>query len=119
MKHIVLGRRPVWLRSILILFLLSGVILSTNAQDPHLSIDLNKVTIKQFFDEIQRKTDYTFSYREGVLDNDRDVVVSAKNKSLSEILTSVLKLFYSGEIDCGYTADFGCPTKYGEGSGSK
>lgn len=48
MKHIVLGRRPVWLRSILILFLLSGVILSTNAQDPHLSIDLNKVTIKQF-----------------------------------------------------------------------
>ena len=91
MKHIVLGRRPVWLRSILILFLLSGVILSTNAQDPHLSIDLNKVTIKQFFDEIQRKTDYTFSYREGVLDNDRDVVVSAKNKSLSEILTSVLK----------------------------
>ena len=81
MKHIVLGRRPVWLRSILILFLLSGVILSTNAQDPHLSIDLNKVTIKQFFDEIQRKTDYTFSYREGVLDNDRDVVVSAKNKA--------------------------------------
>lgn len=58
-----------------------------------------------------------------ILDNDRDVVVSAKNKSLSEILTSVLKpkgeLFYSGEIDCGYTSDFGCPTKYGEGSGSK
>ncbi len=78
------------LRIALLLFLLNGAFFYTNAQDVYLSIDLNKVTIKQFFDEIQRKTDYTFSYREGILDKNPDVTLQVQNKRLSEILKTVL-----------------------------
>ena len=39
-----------------------------NAPEPKLSLSLSNVTLKQFFEEIQHKTDYYFSYREGVVD---------------------------------------------------
>ena len=35
-----------------------------NAPEPKLSLSLSNVTLKQFFEEIQHKTDYYFSYRE-------------------------------------------------------
>ena len=82
--------KPALLRTALLLFILNGSILNVIAQEPKLSINLNKVTIKQFFNEIQRKTDYTFSYREGILNNNKDVSISVHNKNLSEILKSVL-----------------------------
>ena len=82
--------KPALLRTSLFLFILNGSILNVIAQEPKLSISLNKVTIKQFFNEIQRKTDYTFSYREGILNNNKDVSISVHNKNLSEILKSVL-----------------------------
>ncbi|WP_277098778.1 TonB-dependent receptor [Coprobacter secundus] len=82
--------KPALLRTALFLFILNGSILNVIAQEPKLSISLNKVTIKQFFNEIQRKTDYTFSYREGILNNNKDVSISVHNKNLSEILKSVL-----------------------------
>ena len=82
--------KPALLRTALFLFILNGSILNVIAQEPKLSISLNKVTIKQFFNEIQRKTDYTFSYREGILNNNKDVSISIHNKNLSEILKSVL-----------------------------
>lgn len=83
--------KPALLRTVLLLFILNGSISNVNAQEPKLSINLNKVTIKQFFNEIQRKTDYTFSYREGILNNNKDVSISVYNKNLSEILKSVLE----------------------------
>ncbi len=81
-------------RMALLLFVWSGTFYTnaqnSNSQNAYLSINLNKVTIKQFFDEIQRKTDYTFSYREGILDNKKDVTLQAQNRPLSEILKTVL-----------------------------
>lgn len=78
------------LRLIFFLLLVNGFVLTTNAQEQKLSLSLNNVTLRQFFDEIQRKTDYTFSYREGVLDSRKNVTVSVQNKELPEILKTVL-----------------------------
>lgn len=61
-----------------------------NAPEPKLSLSLSNVTLKQFFEEIQHKTDYYFSYREGVVDNRKDITVSVQDRSLTEILKTVL-----------------------------
>lgn len=61
-----------------------------NAPELKLSLSLSNVTLKQFFEEIQHKTDYYFSYREGVVDNRKDITVSVQNRSLTEILKTVL-----------------------------
>ncbi|MCS3282795.1 TonB-dependent receptor plug domain-containing protein [Bacteroides salyersiae] len=61
-----------------------------NAPEPKLSLSLSNVTLKQFFEEIQHKTDYYFSYREGVVDNRKDITVSVRDRSLTEILKTVL-----------------------------
>ena len=66
-------------RIILLLLLMTGFVSTINAQEQKISLSLNNATLKQFFNEIERKTDYSFSYREGVLDNRKDITVSVKN----------------------------------------
>ena len=83
-------------RIIFFLLLMNGFMGILNAQnlqkapEPKLSLSLSNVTLKQFFEEIRRKTDYYFSYREGVVDNRKDITVSVQDRSLTEILKSVL-----------------------------
>lgn len=83
-------------RIIFFLLLINGFIGILNAQnlqnapEPKLSLSLSNVTLKQFFEEIQHQTDYYFSYREGVVDSRKDITVSVQNRSLTEILKTVL-----------------------------
>ena len=77
-------------RIILLLLLMTGFVSTINAQEQKISLSLNNATLKQFFNEIEHKTDYSFSYREGVLDNRKDITVSAQNKDLLEVLKAVL-----------------------------
>ena len=77
-------------RIILLLLLMTGFVSTINAQEQKISLSLNNATLRQFFNEIEHKTDYSFSYREGVLDNRKDITVSAQNKDLLEVLKAVL-----------------------------
>lgn len=78
------------LRLFFLFALLSLSVVSVNAQEKKCSLSLTNATLKQFFDEIQLKTSYTFSYREGVLTNTKNITLSVQDKELSEVLTSVL-----------------------------
>ena len=62
-----------------------------SAQDGKVSISVNNVTLKQFFDIIEKQSKYKFSYRDSALQGKENVSVNAGNKSLKEILNEVLQ----------------------------
>ena len=72
------------------LFLLINPI-CLSAQDGKVSISVNNVTLKQFFDIIEKQSKYKFSYRDSALQGKENVSVNAGNKSLKEILNEVLQ----------------------------
>lgn len=91
MKYLKVIKKTGRFRILFFLVLMNGFMTNAIAQqEQRFSISLTNATLKQFFDEIQHKTDYTFSYREGVLNNNRDITISEQNKTVSEILRTVL-----------------------------
>lgn len=62
-----------------------------SAQDGKVSISVNNVTLKQFFDIIEKQSKYKFSYRDSALQGKENVSVNAGNKSLKDILNEVLQ----------------------------
>ena len=56
-----------------------------------LSVDLQKVTIKDVFLYIENKSDYSFWIDTDVISLDDEVSVSLENKSVTQILDYVLK----------------------------
>lgn len=74
----------------LALFLLINPI-CLSAQDGKVSISVNNVTLKQFFDTIEKQSKYKFSYRDSALQGKENVSINAENKSLEEILNEILQ----------------------------
>ena len=72
------------------LFLLINPI-SLSAQDGKVSISVNNVTLKQFFDTIEKQSKYKFSYLDSALKGKKNVSLNAENKSLKEILNEILQ----------------------------
>lgn len=73
----------------LILLLFSSVYGQQVSQK--VSINLNKVTLRTFFEQIEKQTSFSVIYRDVVLDEKKDVTVKAINESLSNVLTQVLQ----------------------------
>ncbi|WP_108868700.1 SusC/RagA family TonB-linked outer membrane protein [Aquimarina aquimarini] len=78
---------------LLILFLIPilGVAAKNNGKYTKLSVELTQVSILDFFDEIEQKTDFKFLFNTKDIDPEKKISIRAMNKALDEILYSVLK----------------------------
>lgn len=71
-----------------LLLLINPICLS--AQDSKVTLSLNNVTLKQFFDVIEKQSNYKFSYRDSAIQEKKSVTINAQNKSIKDILNEVL-----------------------------
>lgn len=65
---------------------LSSVYANTSSGQPKFDIDVQGVTIVEFFKEIQSKGEYIFFYKDDVLKTDKKISVDIKNADLPTIL---------------------------------
>lgn len=67
--------------------LFSGVL---SAQNTPISISIQSVPIRDFFDSLEKKSNYKFSYRDADLKDRENVTISVQNESVQSILNRVL-----------------------------
>lgn len=60
------------------------------AQDTKVSLSLQNVPFKQFCSEIEKQTNYHFSYRDADVKDKEPITLSAKEQSVASVLKSVL-----------------------------
>lgn len=58
-----------------------------------MSMNLQNVTLKEFFKNLEAQTSFSVVYRDVILSEDADVVVSASNRQLKDILSQVLEKY--------------------------
>lgn len=63
---------------------------SIMAQEHIISVEVNNVSLKDFFTIIEKKTPYRFSFRNVVVDDQKKITLSKKNISVKDLLNSVL-----------------------------
>ena len=76
---------------------LLGVPLQMTAQQQKVSLSLNRVSLKRVLSEIEKKTQYKFSYRDVTLDNSKLVSVQKNDVTVASVLSELL-----GERDLEY-----------------
>lgn len=76
---------------IIVMFLFLFCCVGVQAQQQRVSLNLKNVSLKKVFSEIEKRTDYRFSYRNAVVDNQKNVTINKTNSSVSDILEEVLK----------------------------
>ncbi len=76
---------------------LLGVPLQMTAQQQKVSLSLNRVSLKRVLSEIEKKTQYKFSYRDVTLDNSKLVSVQKNDVTVASVLSEIL-----GERDLEY-----------------
>ncbi len=69
----------------------SGVVSASELQTCYLSVQLENATLKELFDIIEEKFDYSFLIRNNDIDLNERVTLDITNKSVEEILTNALK----------------------------
>ena len=74
--------------SIVLLFFCSTMYAQDISQK--VSMNLQNVTLKEFFNKIETQTSFSVVYRDVILSENPDVVVSASNRPLKDVLTQVL-----------------------------
>ena len=74
--------------SIVLLFFCSTMYAQDISQK--VSMNLQNVTLKEFFNKIETQTSFSVVYRDVILSETPDVVVSASNRPLKDVLTQVL-----------------------------
>lgn len=75
------------------LFVLCINLSATNdsyAQNTKIDLNLEHATLKQVFNEIESKSEFTFIYNINQIDVNRTVRINAKNKKVNEILDNIL-----------------------------
>ena len=60
------------------------------AQDAKVSLSLQNVPFKQFCNEIEKQTNYQFSYRDADVKDKGNISISVKNESVASVLKSIL-----------------------------
>ena len=81
-----------WLRRMKIFILLSilgcqiGYAIDGYSQTTVMSINLKNKTVKEVFSEIENNSEYSFFYRDGVVDLERKVSINLKNEKIEVIL---------------------------------
>ncbi|MGS2738420.1 TonB-dependent receptor [Sinomicrobium sp. M5D2P17] len=97
-------RRYLWTAMrIFLLFIgigLSSVYASHSSAQTRMDIDVKNVTVKYLFEEIQKKSEYIFFYKDGTLDENKQVSFTAKDITLQDILNRVF-----GQTDLTYELD--------------
>lgn len=74
------------------ILLVGMILLSTTealAQKGNVSVNLRNGTVKAFIKEIEKQTQYTFVYRNNVLNDQAKVTVNCNNKPLEQVLSEV------------------------------
>lgn len=80
-----------WLKiSLFIFFIFISSKLFATDPNQKISINVQKVTLKEFFKQIELKTDYTVVYRDALIEEKNDISVNVVNKPLVEVLNIVL-----------------------------
>lgn len=77
------------LTTLLVLFSLISLNASTYSQKTKVTLDLDDVTIKQVFDEIESLTEFEFLYNHAKVDIDRKVSIHVKNDRVPNILETL------------------------------
>ncbi|TRZ45434.1 SusC/RagA family TonB-linked outer membrane protein [Robertkochia solimangrovi] len=60
-------------------------------QKNKVSISIEKATVKQIFNEIERQTDYTFFYNSDDVDTNRNISINLKQQPLEKVLDVIFK----------------------------
>ena len=76
-------------RSAALLFLCTTMYAQDISQT--MSMNLQNVTLKEFFKNLEAQTSFSVVYRDIILSENPDVVVSASNRPLKDILSQVLE----------------------------
>ncbi len=78
---------------ILFLILCTGVSYAgeSYAQNTLLSLDIDQKTVKDVFNEIEKKSEYVFFYYDKVLDVKRKVSIHVKNQPIDKILNEIFR----------------------------
>ncbi|MEM8927268.1 MAG: TonB-dependent receptor [Bacteroidota bacterium] len=61
----------------------------TYAQRTRITLDLNKVSVSRFIDEIENSTEFRFVYKIRDVDLDRQISVKARNQQITKVLENV------------------------------
>ena len=69
----------------------SGTLLASELQAHQISIQLENATLKELFDVIEEKLEYSFLVRNNDINLDERITLNVTNKSVEEILTNALK----------------------------
>ncbi len=64
---------------------------NTYSQNKKVTLEMEEVTLRSVFDEIEQKTDFKFLYEKGVFQTDKIVSIFAKKEKLSSVLDKLLK----------------------------
>lgn len=78
-------------KQMVLLLLFFGGSFTLSAQDQSVSIELKNANLKEVLAAIESQTTYRFAYRNAVLDDKRDISISAQNASVSTILDQALQ----------------------------
>jgi len=90
-KKFSLKRRLNWLKiGLLSMMLISVELLSAQNYAKPITLNLQNVTLKEFFKQIELHTSFTVVYRDVLVDNKKDITVNVSNKPLNEVVKSVL-----------------------------
>lgn len=69
----------------------AGIVSASELQTHYMSVQLENATLKELFDIIEEKFDYSFLIRNNDINLDERVSLDISNKSVEEILTNALK----------------------------
>ena len=79
---------------------LSSVYASHSSAQTRLDMNVKELTIREVFEEIQQNSEYIFFYKDGTLNDDKKVSLTAKEATVEEILTILF-----GNTDLTYELD--------------
>ncbi|TLX76401.1 TonB-dependent receptor [Labilibacter sediminis] len=80
------GRKWILAFSIIVLLAFQEL----HAQSNKIDLNLKRATLKEFFREIERQSDYSIFYKEKILDNSKELNVTYTDKDVKKILDDVL-----------------------------
>ena len=74
------------------IFMASALLcMNLTATAQQVSLNVNKVSVKQAMNQLKEKTGYTFVFSSSDINNKQVVSVSAKNADLSDVVEQILK----------------------------
>lgn len=88
-------------RKLLMMLLMMGLAINGYTQNSSQAITLNlkNVNLQEFIKQIETKTNFTFIYRDILIDTKKDISVNANNQPLGEVIKAV---FDAKELEASY-----------------